>query len=82
MPSVASDGSDLVRELEDVREQQHANSGVLRAIARSAGLQPVLDEVAGECRRLCEADHGALWLLKGDLLHLGAHHGHRAGYEP
>jgi hypothetical protein len=33
---------------------------------------------AEACRRLCEADHGSLWLLRGALLHVGAHHGGRA----
>lgn len=79
MASVAGDAPDIARELEDVREQQRAISGVLRVIARSAGLQPVLEEVAEACRRLCKADHGALWLLEGGLLHLGAHHGEPAG---
>jgi class 3 adenylate cyclase len=41
---------------------------VLRAVARSAGLQPVLDEIVEACRRLCDAEHGALYLLEGDLL--------------
>src|SRR4029453_9432546 len=79
MTSVAGDGPDLARELEDVREQQRAISGVLRAVARSAGLEPVLEEVAEACRRLCDADHGSLWLLEGGLLHVGAHQGGRAG---
>jgi class 3 adenylate cyclase/putative methionine-R-sulfoxide reductase with GAF domain len=81
MASVAAEGPDLARELEDVREQQRAISGVLRAVARSAGLQPVLEEVAEACRRLCEADHGSLWLLRDGLLHLGAHQGEPAGAE-
>src|SRR4029453_10211292 len=79
MASVAADGPDLARELEDVRDQQRAISGVLRAVARSAGLGPVLEEVAEACRRLCEADHGSLWLLRDGLLHVGAHEGERAG---
>jgi class 3 adenylate cyclase/putative methionine-R-sulfoxide reductase with GAF domain len=81
MASVAADGPDLARELEDVRDQQRAISGVLRAVARSAGLGPVLEEVAEACRRLCEADHGSLWLLRDGLLHLGAHQGEPAGAE-
>jgi class 3 adenylate cyclase/putative methionine-R-sulfoxide reductase with GAF domain len=76
---VARDGPDLAHELEDVREQQRAIGGVLRAVARSAGLQPVLEEVAEACRRLCKADHGALWLLQDGLLHVGAHHGEPEG---
>src|ERR671910_1702959 len=79
MAGVARDYSDLAHELEDVREQQRAISGVLRAVARRAGLQPVLEEVAEACRRLCEADHGALWLLEGGLLYVGAHHGEPEG---
>jgi class 3 adenylate cyclase len=63
------------RELEALREQQHAISGVLRALAQSAGLQPVLDEVVEACRRLCRADTGRLWLLDGDVLLSVAHDG-------
>jgi class 3 adenylate cyclase len=79
MAASARDGPDLAHELEDVREQQRAISGVLRAVARSAGLQPVLEEVAEACRRLCKADHGALWLLEDGLLHVGAHRGEPEG---
>jgi class 3 adenylate cyclase/putative methionine-R-sulfoxide reductase with GAF domain len=79
MAGVVRDGPDLVHELEDVREQQRAISGVLRAVARSAGLQPVLEEVAEACRRLCQADHGSLWLLQDGLLHVGAHDGEPEG---
>jgi len=62
-----------IRQLEDLREQQRAISAVLRAVARSPGLQPVLDEVTDACRRLCGADQGALWLLEGDRLHSASH---------
>jgi class 3 adenylate cyclase/putative methionine-R-sulfoxide reductase with GAF domain len=79
MAGVVRDCSDIAHELEDVREQQRAISGVLRAVARSAGLQPVLEEVAEACRRLCEADHGSLWLLEGGLLRVGAHQGEPEG---
>jgi class 3 adenylate cyclase/putative methionine-R-sulfoxide reductase with GAF domain len=79
MTRIARADPDLARELEDLQEQQRAISGVLRAVARSAGLQPVLEEVAEACRRLCKADHGALWLLEGGLLHVGAHHGEPEG---
>jgi class 3 adenylate cyclase/putative methionine-R-sulfoxide reductase with GAF domain len=81
MASVAGDGPNLARELEDLREQQRAISGVLRAVAHSAGLEPVLEEVAEACRRLCDADHGSLWLLRDGLLHVGAHQGEPAGAE-
>jgi adenylate cyclase len=74
MVGVAFDNAELVRQLEDMREQQRAISGVLRAVARSAGIQPVLDEVAEACERLCRADYGALYLLEHGLLHVVAHH--------
>ena len=75
MAGVASDSAELARQLEDAREQQRAISGVLRAVARSGGLQPVLDEVVEACRRLSKADQGALYLLQDGLLHSAAHHG-------
>jgi class 3 adenylate cyclase len=69
MGTTAAD-ADLARQLEDMREQQRAISGVLQAVARSAGLQPVLDEIVEAAKRLCRADHGALFLLEDGLLHL------------
>jgi class 3 adenylate cyclase len=74
MTGVASDSPELARQLEDVREQQRAISGVLRAVARSDGLQPVLDEVVEACQRLCQADQGTLYLLQDDLLHAATRH--------
>jgi class 3 adenylate cyclase len=71
----------LARELEDLREQQRAISGVLRAVAQSAGLQPVLDEMVEACKRLCRADYGALYLLEHGLLHVVAHNTEAEGAE-
>jgi class 3 adenylate cyclase/putative methionine-R-sulfoxide reductase with GAF domain len=71
--------SEHTQELEALREQQQAISGVLRALARSSALQPVLDEVAEACRRLCGAELGALWLLEGERLHSAAHQGEPEG---
>jgi class 3 adenylate cyclase len=81
MTDVASDKRivDLTREIETLREQQQAVSGVLRAVARSAGLQPVLDEVVEACSRLCDADNAALWLLDKGLLRSVADHGEPEG---
>ena len=73
MTGVAYDDAELARRLEDVLEQQRAISGVLRAVARSAGVQPVLDEVVEACERLCRADYGALYMLEHGLLHVVAH---------
>jgi class 3 adenylate cyclase len=70
---------DLTRQLETLREQQRAISGVLSAVARFARLQPVLDEVVEACSRLCDADNAALWLLDDGLLHSVADHGEPEG---
>jgi class 3 adenylate cyclase len=75
MASTTGNDQDAARELEDLREQQRAISGVLRAVARSAGLQPVLDEIVEACRRLCDADYGALYLLDRELLYLATDQG-------
>jgi class 3 adenylate cyclase len=83
MRDVASDKRivDLTRDVETLREQRQAISGVLRAVARFAGLQPVLDEVVEACSRLCDAENAALWLLDDGLLHSVADHGEPAGAE-
>ena len=81
MTGVASDDAELARQLEDVLEQQRAISGVLRAVSRSAGIQPVLDEVVEACERLCKADYGALYLLENDLLYAVAHRTEAEGAE-
>ncbi len=75
MAGVAADSPELARQLEDLREQQRAISGVLRAVARSSGLQPVVDEVVEACQRLCQADEGALYLLEDGLLRSAARTG-------
>ena len=56
-------------ELESLREQRRAISSVLRAVARSEGLQPVLDEVVAAATRLCAGNTGTLYVLEGELLH-------------
>jgi class 3 adenylate cyclase/putative methionine-R-sulfoxide reductase with GAF domain len=81
MAGVAPDDAELARQVADLRAQQHAISGVLRAVARAGGLQPVLDEVVEASRRLCIADYGALWLLERGLLHLAVHEGSPEGAE-
>jgi class 3 adenylate cyclase/putative methionine-R-sulfoxide reductase with GAF domain len=81
MAGEAPGDTELARQLEDLRAQQQAVSGVLRAVARAAGLQPVLDEVVEACRRLCNAHYGALWLLEHGLLQLAVHQGAPEGAE-
>jgi class 3 adenylate cyclase len=77
MAGVEGGEVELARQLEELREQRRAISRVLRAVAGSAGLQPVIDEVIEACSRLCTADFGVLYFLEGGLLHLAAHHGER-----
>jgi class 3 adenylate cyclase/putative methionine-R-sulfoxide reductase with GAF domain len=59
---------ELARKNERLREQQDAISSVLRAVVRSAELQPVLDEVTTAAMRLCGGRYGILYLADGDLL--------------
>jgi class 3 adenylate cyclase/putative methionine-R-sulfoxide reductase with GAF domain len=68
-------------EVERLRAQQRAVSEVLRAVARSEGLQPVLDEIVEAATDLCDGDNGRLFLLQDDLLHATANHGLAEEYE-
>ena len=61
------DIEDLVREIENLREQRRAVDEVLRAVARSEGLQPVLDAIIEAATRLCHGEHGQLYLAEGDV---------------
>jgi class 3 adenylate cyclase len=72
---------ELARTNERLREQQRAVSNVLRAVARSEGLQPVLDEIVESATRLCAGDNGRLWLVKESLLHAAAQYGSPNTYE-
>jgi len=74
-----ANADELARRVEALGAQQRAISAVLRAVASASGLQPVLDEIVESCRRLCEADHGALWLLEDGLLQSVAHQGESEG---
>ncbi len=82
MSEAGSDAPELARRLEDALDQQRAVGSVLRAVARSAGLQPVLDEVVEAARRLCQGENAELYLAQGDgLLHLFSHSGAAEIYE-
>jgi hypothetical protein len=54
------DIEELVRDNKNLREQRQAVGEVLRAVVRSEGLQPVLDEIIAAATRLCHAEHGQL----------------------
>ena len=73
--------TELAGQLERLRDQQRAVSDVLRAVTRSEGLQPVLDEIVESATRLCIGDNGRLWLRQGDLLHAFANDGLAKEYE-
>ena len=62
------DAEELARTNLRLWEQQRAIGSVLRAVARAAGLQPVLDEVIEAARHLCDGEYGSLHLLQGSLL--------------
>ena len=64
---------ELVRENESLREQRAAVHDVLRQVARSEGLQPVLDEIVRSAVRLCGGEHAQLFMAQGDLFHTQAH---------
>ena len=67
MRSEAKDAVELGRQVEDLRAQQQALTGVLRAMARAEGLQVVLDEVVDAAKRLCDGEHAQLYMADGDL---------------
>jgi class 3 adenylate cyclase len=69
----------LSRDNENLREQQRALSKVLRAVARSEGLESVFEVVVEAAARLSNADYGELHLADGDVLRLAASHGVKSG---
>jgi class 3 adenylate cyclase len=76
-----ADVDELARRLEAAHEQQRALSRVSRAVARSEGLQPVLDEVVEAATRLSQATNGRLWLYENGLLRAFANYGTPEGFE-
>ena len=62
--------------LVEAMKQQTATSGVLRIISSSpAEIQPVLDAVAENAARLCDANNAVIFRLEDNLLRLVASYG-------
>ena len=58
--------------IEQQLEQQRAIGDILRAVARSEGLEAVFDVVADSVTRLCRGDYGAVYLKEGEVLVVAA----------
>jgi GAF domain-containing protein len=70
------------REVTESLEQQTATSEILRVIASSpTDLQPVMEVVAENAARLCEAEDAHIYRVGGDVLRLTASHGPRPTVE-
>ena len=66
----------LKRERDEAREEQSATSDIMRTIARAPGeLQSVLDTIAQNAAKLCDAADTAVWRVDGDVLRLAVHAG-------
>jgi GAF domain-containing protein/anti-sigma regulatory factor (Ser/Thr protein kinase) len=73
---IAIENVRLFQELKGSLEQQTATSEILGVIAKSpTDIQPVLDVVAQNAARLCNADDAIIHRLDGDLLRDAAHYG-------
>src|SRR5262249_26294474 len=73
---IALENVRLFQELKESLEQQTATSEILGVIASSpTDIQPVLDVVAQNAARLCDASDAAIWRTDGDKYWLVASHG-------
>ena len=73
---IAIENVRLFKELKEALEQQTATSEILGVIASSpTDIQPVLDVVAENAARLCDATDAAIWRTDGDTFWLVASHG-------
>jgi two-component system, NtrC family, sensor kinase len=73
---IAIENVRLFQELKESLEQQTATSEILGVIAGSpTDIQPVLDAVAENAARLCEANDAVIHRLRGDVLRMEASYG-------
>jgi GAF domain-containing protein len=73
---IAIENVRLFQELTEALEQQTATSQILGVIASSpTDIQPVLDTIAENAARLCEADDAQIFRSDGDLIRLAANYG-------
>ena len=73
---IAIENVRLFQELKEALEQQTATSEILSVIASSpTDIQPVLDVVAENAARLCEAKDALIYRIDGDVLQRVAVHG-------
>jgi signal transduction histidine kinase len=64
------------RTITEALDQQTATAEILRVISSSpTDVQPVLDAVAENATRVCEAGDGAVLLIEGHVFRIAAHHG-------
>jgi GAF domain-containing protein len=79
---IAIENVRLFNELKESLEQQTATSEILGVIASSpTEIQPVLDAVAQNAARLCEAKDAVIFHVDGDMLHRAAAYGPMPGSE-
>src|SRR5262249_31363620 len=73
---IAIENVRLFQELKESLEQQTATSEILGVIASSpTNIQPVLDVVAENASRLCDANDALIYRIDGDFLHVVASFG-------
>ena len=73
---IAIENARLFNELKESLEQQTAMGEILDVIASSpTNIQPVLDVVAGNAARLCEANDAVIFRVDGDALQQAAKYG-------
>ncbi len=73
---IAIENVRLFQELKESLEQQTATSEILGVIASSpTDIQPVLDVVAENAARLCDAVDAQMWLVEADRVRFAAQYG-------